>query len=123
MGIDGTIAEWKQGDPKAENKEWIGKKWTQSNSRYSCCVYEKTAKSLLTGGVEGGKSIVREVRVEKEGVQKMFAVGGFKLVKMSWLTSQWRVPAVLGGTDEGCLKVFNSVFDNIVEQSLNVHRK
>ena len=62
------------------------------------------------------------MRVEKD-VQKMFAVGGFKLVRMCWLTSQWRVPAVLGGTDEGCLKVFNSVFDNIVEQSLNVHRK
>ena len=53
----------------------------------------------------------------------MFAVGGFKLVRMCWLTSQWKVPAVLGGTEEGCLKVFNSVFDNIVEQSLNVHRK
>lgn len=63
------------------------------------------------------------MRVEKEGVQKLFAVGGFRLVRMCWLTSQWKVPAVLGGTEEGCLKVFNSVFDNIVEQSLNVHRR
>jgi len=44
----------------------------------------------------------------------MFALGGFKLVKMAWLTSQWNVPAVLGGTEDGCLKVFNSIFDNIV---------
>ena len=42
--------------------------------------------------------MVREVRVEKD-VQKMLAVGGFKLVRMCWLTSQWRVPAILGGTE------------------------
>ena len=53
----------------------------------------------------------------------MFALGGFKLVKMAWLTSQWNVPAVLGGTEDGCLKVFNSIFDNIVQQTLNLHRK
>jgi len=56
-------------------------------------------------------------------VQKLFAVGGFRVSKLGWLTSQWNIPAILAGTEDGYLKVFNSVFDNIVEQSLNVHRK
>ena len=51
VGIDGTISEWKQGDPKSESKEWTGRKWSQGNSRYFCSLYEKTARSLLSGGV------------------------------------------------------------------------
>jgi WD40 repeat protein len=39
VGVDGTVTEWKQGDPKSENKEWIGKKWTQANARYSSVMY------------------------------------------------------------------------------------
>ena len=97
-GADGTVSEWRQGDPKSEGKEWTGRKWTQPNGRYACAVYEKAARSVLAAGVEGGKSVVREVRVEKEGSQKVFAVGGFKLVRLCWLSSQWNVAAVLGGT-------------------------
>lgn len=51
VGIDGTATEWRQGDPKADNKEWAGKKWTQPNAKYSSVVYEKTARSILAGGV------------------------------------------------------------------------
>jgi hypothetical protein len=50
-------------------------------------------------------------------------MGGFRVSKLQWLTSQWNIPAVLAGTEEGHLKVFNSVFDNIVEQSINAHRR
>ena len=62
--------------------------------------------------------MIREFRVEKELSQKLFALGGFKVSCLARLTSQWNIPAVLGGTEEGCLKVFNAVFDNIVEQSI-----
>jgi WD40 repeat protein len=48
---------------------------------------------------------------------------GFRITKLQWLTSQWNINAIIAGTDEGCLKVFNSPFDNIVEQTLNVHLK
>ena len=42
----------------------------------------------------------------------MFALGGFKLAKMAWLTSQWNVLAVLGGTEDGCL-TFSTPFSII----------
>jgi WD40 repeat protein len=48
---------------------------------------------------------------------------GFRISKLQWLNSQWNIPAVIGGTEDGAIKVFNSPFDNIVEQSLNVHLK
>jgi WD40 repeat protein len=48
---------------------------------------------------------------------------GFKITEMQWLNSQWNIPAIVAGTDEGAIKVFNSPFDNIVEQTLNVHLK
>jgi WD40 repeat protein len=51
VGADGTTTEWKQGDPKAENKDWQGKKWTQANSKYSSVIYEKSAHSVLTAGL------------------------------------------------------------------------
>lgn len=99
VGIDGTATEWKQGDLKAENKEWIGKKWTQGNARYSSVMYEKTARSILASGVESGKSVIREYKIEKDQVQKLFAIGGFRVSKLQWLTSQWNIPAVLAGTE------------------------
>lgn len=46
---------------------------------------------------------------------------GFRISKLEWLNSQWNIPAVIAGTEDGAIKVFNSPFDNIVEQSLNVH--
>ena len=48
---------------------------------------------------------------------------GFRINKLEWLTSQWNIPAIIAGTDDGSIKVFNSSFDNIVEQTLNVHMK
>jgi hypothetical protein len=39
VGADGIATEWKQNDPKSENKDWIGKKWGQSNSRYTSVIY------------------------------------------------------------------------------------
>ena len=48
---------------------------------------------------------------------------GFRITKLQWLTSQWNIPAIIAGTDEGSIKVFNSSFDNIVEQTLNIHLK
>ncbi len=38
----------------------------------------------------------------------------FKINKLQWLTSQWNVSAILAGTQDGALKIFNSTFDNIV---------
>lgn len=48
---------------------------------------------------------------------------GFRVGKLHWLNSQWNIPAILGGTEDGAVKVFNSPFDSIVEQTLNVHLK
>jgi WD40 repeat protein len=48
---------------------------------------------------------------------------GFKLTKLQWLNSQWNIPAIIAGTEDGAIKVFNSPFDSIVEQTLNVHLK
>jgi WD40 repeat protein len=39
VGTDGTTTEWKQGDPKSENKDWQGKKWSQPNSKYTSVIY------------------------------------------------------------------------------------
>lgn len=77
---------------------------------------------MLVAGQELGKNIVREFKLEKDQVQKIYTMG-FKTAKLQWLNSQWNVPAIILGTDEGAIKVFNSPFDNIVEQTLNVHLK
>lgn len=47
----------------------------------------------------------------------------FRVTRLQWLNSQWNIPAVIAGTEDGAIKVFNSPFDNIVEQTLNVHLK
>jgi hypothetical protein len=66
--------------------------------------------------------VVREFKTEKDQAQKLYTMG-FKINKLQWLTSQWNVSAIVAGTDDGAVKIFNSGFDNIVEQSLNVHMK
>ena len=66
--------------------------------------------------------MVREFRLEKEQAQKIYTMG-FRIKKMQWLNSQWNIPAVVARTECGVIKVFNSPFDNIVEQSINVHLK
>lgn len=77
----------------------MGKKWTQANAKYSSVMYEKTARSILASGIELGKSVIREFKIEKDQVQKLFAIGGFKVSRLQWLTSQWNIPAVLAGTE------------------------
>lgn len=77
---------------------------------------------MLASGQEAGKNVVREFRLEKEQAQKIYTMG-FRISKLQWLNSQWNIPAILGGTEDGAVKVFNAPFDNIVEQSLNVHLK
>lgn len=46
---------------------------------------------------------------------------GFRITKLEYFTSQWNVSAIVAGTEDGTIKVFNSQFDNIVEQTLNCH--
>lgn len=46
---------------------------------------------------------------------------GFRIAKLQWLNSQWNIPAIIAGTVDGAIKVFNSPFDNIVEQTINIH--
>ena len=121
VGTDGFVSEWKV-DVKPENKEWACRKWSQNNAKYNSVVYEKTNKSILVSGVESNKPVIREYRLEKEQAHKLYTMG-FKITKLQWLTSQWNIPAIIAGTDEGCIKVFNSSFDNIVEQTLNIHLK
>ena len=98
VGTDGTTTVWRPCDPRAESKEWPGKKCTQSNSRYTAVVWEEAGRSALVAGVEGGRSVVREFRVEKDLSQKIFALGGFRVSCLARLTSQWNIPAVLAGT-------------------------
>lgn len=112
VGADGLIIEWKY-EPKPENKEWQCRKWSQTNAKYTSGIYEKNSKSFVACGSEMGKNVVRDFRVEKEQAQKIYTMG-FKLVKLQWLNSQWNIPAIIGGTEDGALKVFNSPFDNIV---------
>ena len=76
----------------------------------------------MVAGVESNKSVIREYRLEKEQAHKLYTMG-FRITKLQWLTSQWNIPAIIAGTDEGSIKVFNSSFDNIVEQTLNIHLK
>jgi len=44
-------------------------------------------------------------------------------VKMQWLTSHWNYPAILAGTDDGCLKLFSVNFDTLADQTINAHCK
>lgn len=48
--------------------------------------------------MESHKSIIREFKVEKDQVQKLFSLGGFRVSRLQWLTSQWNIPAILAGT-------------------------
>lgn len=121
IGADGFVIEWKY-ETKSENKEWPCRKWSQNNARYTSGIYERNAKSLLSSGQESSKNVVREFRLEKEMAQKIYTMG-FRINKLQWLNSQWNIPAVIAGTECGAIKVFNCPFDNIVEQSLNVHLK
>lgn len=121
VGVDGTVAEWKVSEIR-DCKEWVCKKWNQNNSKYSSVIFEKNAKSFLAGGFESNKSVIREFKTEKDQAQKVYNMG-FKITKMQYLTSQWNVSAVVVGTEDGSIKIFNSQFDNIVEQTINCHMK
>jgi hypothetical protein len=48
---------------------------------------------------------------------------GFKVLKLKWLVSHWNFPAILAGTEEGTIKIFNINFDNLAEQTINAHSK
>jgi WD40 repeat protein len=121
VGQDGLVIEWRY-ESRPENKEWECRKWSQNSGKYTSGVYERSSKSFLASGQEMGKSVVREFRLDKEQMQKIYNMG-FRLLKLQWLNSQWNIPAIIAGTDDGAIKVFNSPYDNIVEQTLNVHLK
>jgi hypothetical protein len=71
-----------------------------------------------------GKNIVREVKWDKdrEVPQKVHQMG-IKATKLQWLMSHWNYPAILAGTEEGSLKLFNTNLDSLAEQTLNAHCK
>ncbi|CAD8162078.1 unnamed protein product [Paramecium pentaurelia] len=130
-GLDGSIFEWNPND-------WSRKDYVYNTNKYTSLIYDPPIGMLIAAGTESIKDkteqdkidtkyIVREQRIVQNGISTgkdhhFHDLGQQKLTQLAYIQSLYNQFGIIGGTENGQIKIYSYIFNQMAFETMPVHQ-